>query len=191
MRVNITSAKFVKGIVGTDQVLDELYPQIAFIGRSNVGKSSLINALTRQQGLARTSALPGRTQQINLYFINHNTYFLDLPGYGYAKVSKDDHDWFQQVIQWYLFKSNYRQTKIVLVLDAKIGPSDKDLAMIEQLEENDKPFIIVANKIDKISSPQYQEQLQRLQYSVGDYRIIPLSTKTRRGIPELLQAITD
>src|SRR3989338_1650650 len=128
--MSIRSATFVKGIVGTDEVLNDHYPQIAFIGRSNSGKSSLINSLTNQKKLARTSPLPGRTQEINLFFINRDTYFLDLPGYGYAKVSKDDREWLQKVIQWYLFKSEYVQKKIVLILDAKVGPTDKDLDMI-------------------------------------------------------------
>lgn len=187
--MNIKSATFVKGIVGTDDVLDELYPQIAFIGRSNSGKSSLINSLTNQKGLARTSSFPGRTQEINLFFINRDTYFLDLPGYGYAQVSKDDHHWLQQVIQWYLFKSDYQQKKVVLVLDANIGPTDKDLAMIRKLEVHDKPFVIVANKVDKIRQPDYNKQLAHIRELVGDHKVIPYSTKQRLGIQELLQAL--
>lgn len=187
--MNIRSATFVKGIVGTDAVLDEAYPQIAFIGRSNSGKSSLINSLTNHKGLARTSSFPGRTQEINLFLINRNTYFLDLPGYGYAKVSKDDRDWLQKVIQWYLFKSEYDQKKIVLVLDAKVGPTDKDLEMIQQLEDHDKDFIAVANKVDKISHPDYKKQLAKIREQVGKHQVIPFSTKKKMGIHELLQAV--
>ncbi|EKD78542.1 MAG: hypothetical protein ACD_41C00330G0006 [uncultured bacterium] len=187
----IKSATFVKGVVGTDAVLDELYPQIAFIGRSNSGKSSLINSLTNQKGLARTSSFPGRTQEINLFFINRNTYFLDLPGYGYAKVSKDSRRWLQKVIQWYLFKSDYQQKVIVLVLDTNIGPTDRDLAMIQQLEEHDKNFIIIANKVDKIRQPDYPKQLAHIQATVGDRLVIPFSTKTRQGIQDVLEIVLD
>ena len=189
--MSIRSATFVKGIVGTDEVLNDHYPQIAFIGRSNSGKSSLINSLTNQKGLARTSSFPGRTQEINLFFINRNTYFLDLPGYGYAKVSKDSRRWLHKVIQWYLFKSDYHQKVIVLVLDANIGPTDRDLAMIKQLEAHDKQFIIVANKIDKIRQPDYQKQLTHLQALVGDHVVIPFSTKTRQGVQEVLEVVLD
>lgn len=187
--MNIRSATFVKGIVGTDAVLDDAYPQIAFIGRSNSGKSSLINSLTNQKKLARTSSFPGRTQEINLFFINRDTYFLDLPGYGYAKVSKDDREWLQKVIQWYLFKSEYVQKKIVLILDAKVGPTDKDLEMIRQLEEHDKNFIVIANKVDKISHPEYKKQLAKIRALVGEHKVIPFSTKKKMGIHELLQEV--
>lgn len=185
----IKSAKFIKGIIGTDDTLDDPYPQIAFIGRSNAGKSSLINSLTNQKGLARTSSFPGRTQQINLFMINHNIYFLDLPGYGYAKVSKDSREWLQKVIQWYLFKSEYKQKKVVLILDANIGPTDKDLDMIQQLEAADKPVIIVANKVDKISKPDYETKLAHLRAAVGDHPVIAFSTKRRMGVNELLQVL--
>ncbi len=187
--MNIRIATFVKGIVGTDEALDEAYPQIAFIGRSNSGKSSLINSLTNQKKLARTSSFPGRTQEINLFLINRDTYFLDLPGYGYAKVSKDDRDWLQKVIQWYLFKSEYQQKKIVLILDAEVGPTDKDLDMIRQLEAHDKSFIIVANKIDKIRHPDYKKQLAKVRALVDGHKVVPFSTKKRMGMQELLQEV--
>lgn len=185
----IKSAKFIKGIIGTDDVLDDPYPQIAFIGRSNAGKSSLLNSLTNHKGLARTSSFPGRTQEINLFMINNNVYFLDLPGYGYARASKDDRAWLQKVIQWYLFQSDYQQKKVVLVLDANVGPTDKDLAMIQQLEEAQKPLVIVANKVDKISKPEYTKKLDHLRVLVGDHKVIPYSTKQRIGVSELLQEL--
>lgn len=187
--MQIKSAKFVKGIVGTDEVLDDFYPQIAFIGRSNAGKSSLINSLTNQKGLARTSSMPGRTQEINLFFINHNTYFLDLPGYGYAKVSKEDRSWLQKVIEWYLFKADYKQKVIVLVLDANIGPTDKDLEMMRRLEEHNKHFVVAANKVDKIRQSDYRQKMAHLQELVGDHPVIPYSTKKKVGVHELTQVV--
>lgn len=189
--MRITSAEFVKGIVGTDEMLNDSYPQIAFIGRSNSGKSSLINVLTNHKGLACTSSFPGRTQEINLFMINRDTYFLDLPGYGYAQLSKDDRRWMHKVIQWYLFKSDYRQKVIVLILDANIGPTDLDLAMVRQLEEHAKNFIIIANKIDKIRQPDYPKQLAHIQSVVGDHQLIPFSTKKRQGIQAVLELLLD
>lgn len=185
----IRSAEFIKGIVGTDAKLDDEYPQIAFIGRSNAGKSTVINTITNQKKLARTSSFPGRTQEINLFLINRKIYFLDLPGYGYAKVSKDSRDWLQKVIQWYLFGSGYEQHQIVLILDAKVGPTDKDLTMIQQLEEHGKSFVVVANKVDKIRQPDYQKQMAHIQELVGDHPIIPFSSVKRTGVQELLQVI--
>lgn len=185
----IKSAKFIKGIVGTDEKLDDEYPQFAFIGRSNSGKSSLLNVLTNQKNLARTSSFPGRTQEINLFQINGNIYFLDLPGYGYAKVSKDDRSWLQKVIQWYLFQSGYEQQKVVLILDANVGPTDKDLAMIQQLEEHNKSFVVVANKVDKIRQPDYESKLAHIKDVVGGHVVIPFSTKKRIGVSELLKAL--
>ena len=99
--IRITSAKFIKGAVGTDDIFEDGTPQIAFIGRSNAGKSSVINSLVSEKGLARTSSFPGRTQEINLYLINKAFYFVDLPGYGFAKLSQETREWLQKVIHWY------------------------------------------------------------------------------------------
>ena len=104
-------AVFVKGIVGPDESLDDGKPQIAFIGRSNVGKSSVINSLTRTKGLARTSSLPGRTREIILFLINKSVYFVDLPGYGFATGSKAEQEKIQLLIYWYLFDSPYTQKR--------------------------------------------------------------------------------
>src|SRR5437763_545663 len=129
--MNITSAKFVKGVVGEDEILDDGIPQIAFIGRSNVGKSSVINTLTNQKGLAKTSSLPGRTQQINLFLISAAGvsglfYFVDLPGYGFAKGSREAQGQIQNLIYWYLLNSHYVQKEVVLIVDAEIGLSKND-----------------------------------------------------------------
>src|SRR3989344_2302589 len=102
--MQITSAEFVKGVVGEDEILTDGTPQIAFIGRSNVGKSSVINSLAQKKDLARTSAFPGRTQEINLFLINRSFYLVDLPGYGYAKMSKEKQFELQDLIAWYLFE---------------------------------------------------------------------------------------
>lgn len=187
--MKITSAKFVKGITGTNEILEDGRPQIAFIGRSNVGKSSIINSLTNQKDLARTSFTPGRTQEINLFLINNSFYLVDLPGYGFTKSSKALRERLEELINWYLFNSPYKQQKVFLIIDAYLGPQDNDLEILRSLEEYKKQVVIVANKIDKIKKSEYNDQLQRIQASVGDHPVIPYSAKNKSGVVLLLNEV--
>jgi GTP-binding protein len=187
--MEITSAQFLKGIVGPDIVLENKIPQVAFVGRSNVGKSSIINSLAKQKNLARTSASPGRTQEINLYLINNAGYLLDLPGYGYAKASKETRIELGKVIRGYLFESAYVQKKVVLVIDAHVGPSKLDLEMLRLLEEREKNVVIVANKIDKVKRSEYVKQLADIQKKVGAHAVIPFSAEKKIGRKVLLREI--
>lgn len=187
--MNITSAKFIKGVVGPDEALDEKFPQIAFVGRSNVGKSSLINSLVKQKDLAKTSSFPGRTQQLNIFLINNAYYLMDLPGYGFAKGSKVEQEKIQQLIYWYLFNSDYKQSAVVLIIDASIGATENDMQMLHSLKEQNKKVIIVANKVDKIKKSQYKNQLNKIQEVVGDIKIIPYSSFEKVGINELANEI--
>lgn len=187
--MHIRSAKFIKGIVATDHLLDSAIPQIAFIGRSNVGKSSLINSLTGQKDLARTSSLPGRTQEINLFLINNSHYFIDLPGYGFARISAEARDRIQSLIYWYLFSSNYPQKKVVIIIDANVGVTDLDMVMLHKLEEAKKDLIIVANKVDKIKSSERFKKLKKLHESLPNSKLIQYSSEKRIGMKELLGEI--
>jgi GTP-binding protein len=187
--MQIASAKFIKGITGSDEMLEGALPQIAFIGRSNVGKSSVINSLTRQKDLAVTSSSPGRTRQINLFLINKSFYLLDLPGYGFAKASHGVREQLFKLIDWYLFKSPYRQKKVVLIIDANIGPTDDDLEMLRALEDFQKDIVVVANKIDKIKKSKYAEQLQEIKDLVGEHKIVPYSSHDRIGRSALINEI--
>lgn len=187
--MNITSATFVKGIVEADPLLKDGIPQIAFIGRSNVGKSSVINAFVNQKGLAITSSFPGRTQQINLFLVNKNFYLVDLPGYGFARVSAERRMEIENLINWYFFDSGYKQKKVILIIDAKIGPTEDDLDMLYSLEQEDKSIIILANKVDKIKKADYDKQLEKLQAKVGNHKVIPFSALKRFGINELVNSI--
>lgn len=195
--MNITAAKFLKGIVGPDESLGDGIPQIAFIGRSNVGKSSVINTLANRRDLARTSSMPGRTQQINLFLLSakggstmSSFYLVDLPGYGFAKASKDTQEQIQKLIYWYFFESDYQQKKVVLIIDANIGATNSDMEMLYSLKDRNKDVVIVANKIDKMKKNSLVAQIKEIQNSVGNCKVIPYSAEKRIGINELANEIS-
>lgn len=187
--MNIVSSKFIKTVVGEDSVLLNGIPQVAFIGRSNVGKSSTINALVKQKGLAIVSASPGRTQGVNIFLINEDFYLVDLPGYGFAKLSKTDRAWLHELINWYLFNKKFEQKKIVLIIDAKIGPTPDDLELLHELEAQNKNILVIANKIDKIKKSEYFKQCNKIKELIGYHEIIFYSSKTGTGIKEIINQI--
>ena len=187
--MKVTSAKFIKGIVAEDELLDDGTPQVAFIGRSNVGKSSVINSLANQGGLAKTSSFPGRTQQINVFLINKSVYLVDLPGYGFAKGSKDEQGKIQQLIFWYLLNSHYKQKVVVLIVDAIVGVTENDFQMLQSLEQANKNIVIVANKVDKLKSSEYKKKLQAVKNAVGEYKVIAYSAEKKIGAEELAKEV--
>ncbi len=179
----------MRGVAGTDELLDDGTPQVALIGRSNVGKSSLINSLTGQKRLARMSDTPGLTQQINIYSVNDALYLLDLPGYGYAKAPAAVRERLQKLIYWYLFDSACEQKKVLLVMDAFVGPSREDMEMLAALRQHQKNIIVVANKIDKIKKPEIEAHLANLRKFVGNETIVPYSSKEEVGVNDLTKII--
>lgn len=186
--MKITSTKFIKGLVGDDSILADGTPQIAFVGRSNVGKSSLINVLT-SSNISRTSSFPGRTQEINIFLINNLFYLVDLPGYGFARASGMGREKIGELIDSYLFNSLYDQKKIILIIDANVGMTEKDILMLKELENYKKNFIIIANKIDKMTQSEYHKKMIEIRKITGDYPVIPFSTKKRKGLDSLLEEI--
>jgi GTP-binding protein len=188
-KTKITSAKFLRGIVDVCPELESDIPQVALIGRSNAGKSSVINSLTKQKGLAKTSSFPGRTQEINLFLINNSRYLLDLPGYGFAKASMQARERLHNLIDWYLFMAGYEQRLVVLIVDAKIGPQENDLEILRSLDKYKKQVIIVANKVDKLGKTEYVRQMQKIQTMVGKHIIIPYSSKEKIGVGKLISEI--
>ncbi|MBI5420741.1 MAG: ribosome biogenesis GTP-binding protein YsxC [Parcubacteria group bacterium] len=187
--MKITSAEFMKGVVGTDEIFEDGTPQIAFIGRSNVGKSSVINSLTKQKDLARTSSFPGRTQEINIFLINRSFYLVDLPGYGFAQGSHELRGRLLKLIDWYLLRSGYIQKKIVFIIDAYVGPTEIDLEVFQRLIGQGKNIIVVANKIDKLKQSEYKKQLKKIQDVFKDRKVIPYSSFKKIGIKELTNEI--
>jgi GTP-binding protein len=163
-------------------------PHIALVGRSNVGKSSLLNHLIHQKGLAYESAQPGRTQFMNVFEVNHRFFLIDLPGYGFAKGSKMKREGFGDIVRDYLWEAS--QLKLVLLLvDARLGPTALDRDMIAYLESNQIPFVLIVNKIDKLSHSESIALFQRLEASHPSLLLIPHSTITNKGSGEIRQAI--
>lgn len=165
-------------------------PEIALVGRSNVGKSSLINALVNRKNLARVSATPGKTRGLNFYNIDHQLYFVDLPGYGYAKVSKAEREFWGRMIETYLITRN--QLKLIIMLvDIRHTPSADDQIMHQWIISQNKPYIIVATKLDKISRGQIRKRLDdiRTTLELNDARLIPFSAETKQGKDEIWAGI--
>ena len=162
-------------------------PEIAFAGKSNVGKSSLINALLNRKAYARTSAQPGKTQTINFYNINDTLYYVDLPGYGYAKVSQAEKEKWGRMIENYLKKS--RQLRCVfLLVDIRHEPSANDKQMYDWVVHNGYRPVIIATKLDKIKRSQIQKQIKTVRTGLGigaDVTVIPFSAETKQGREEI------
>ena len=179
-------------VCGITSVLpDNQFPEIAFAGKSNVGKSSLINALMNRKSYARISAKPGKTQTINFYNINEELYLVDLPGYGYAKVSEQEKMKWGQLIERYLHGS--RQLKAVfLLIDIRHDPSANDRMMYEWIVEQGFQPIIIATKLDKIKRSQKDKQLKLIRQGLGllpGTVIIPFSAETKQGRDEIWELV--
>ena len=186
--MKITSTKFVASAATTASIPRPGLPEIAFIGRSNVGKSSLLNSLLNVKGLARTSSTPGRTQALNFFDINGEMLFVDLPGYGYAKVSKAERAHWGKLIEKYLAQ---RETLVlcILIVDARHEPSPLDLQMKSWLEHFGLSFLVVTTKIDKLSANERRASLTRAQKVLATDRLIPYSAVTREGAKQLWDEI--
>jgi len=167
-------------------------PEVAFAGRSNVGKSSLLNTLVRRKSFARVSRTPGRTREINFFRINDGFVLVDLPGYGYARVSKDKKSEWRPMIESYLRRTTQLRG-IVLLLDIRREPSDDDRAMLDFLAETEVPTIVALTKKDKLSKAAALEQAATISRALAlpSEQVIPFSSQTGEGRAELLEAITE
>jgi GTP-binding protein len=186
--VKISSARFVKSATRPDDFPRDQRPEIAFCGRSNIGKSSLLNALTNVHGLARTSSSPGRTQTINFFLIDDRLYFVDLPGYGYAKVPKAVKESFGGMIESYLHDREQLRLALMLV-DSRMPPTDSDVMMKRWLDHHEIPNAVVLTKTDKISRNQLSQALHKSVQTLKTKEIIPFSAVTGSGKDELLTRI--
>jgi len=170
---------------------DSPLPEIAFAGRSNVGKSSLLNTLVRRKSFARVSRTPGRTREINFFRINNNFVLVDLPGYGYARISKEKKAEWRPMIESYLRRTTQLRG-IVLLLDIRRDPSEDDRAMLDFLAEVEVPTIVALTKTDKLSKAAARESAVEIARSLAldAEQVIPFSAHTGEGRVELLEAIT-
>jgi GTP-binding protein len=178
--MKIISAEFIKSAFDKSHWTTDGLPEISFLGRSNVGKSSLINGLLQRKGLARTSNTPGRTQSINFFLINERFYFADLPGYGYAKVSKTMRADWGKMAEQYLAERNELKLSIQLV-DSRHEPTALDRQLHEWMTVHDKPRIIVATKADKLTNNELAKSLAVIKKTLPDAKVIAFSATTGKG----------
>ncbi len=167
--------------------------EVAFAGKSNVGKSSLINGLMNRKALARTSAEPGKTQTINFYNVNEELYLVDLPGYGYARVSKEESAKWGKMIENYLHTSKDLQT-VFLLVDIRHAPAANDKMMYDWIVDSGFKPIIIATKLDKIKRSQVAKQLKLIRTTLQvlpDTKIIPFSAQTKQGRDEIWAIVDD
>jgi GTP-binding protein len=178
--MKITSAEFIKSAFSEEHWTTDGLPEIAFLGRSNVGKSSLINSLLQRKGLARTSNTPGRTQSINFFLINDAFYFVDLPGYGYARVSKAMRKDWGTMAEEYLLK---RQTLrlFIQLIDIRHKPTALDRDLNEWLDYHQKNTLVVATKADKLSNNQLTKAMREIEAALPERKIIAYSSETGKG----------
>ncbi len=189
--MDVRSADFIKGVVGTDGILYDGVPQIAFIGRSNVGKSSVINSLVNRRSLVKVGKKPGKTTEINFFSINEREYyFVDLPGYGYARLGPSDRERIEKLISWYLLYSEVKPLRVVLILDIKAGLTEFDRLTIEMLKEQGHAFVIVANKIDKLNQKERAKQIGQIRADTGADAVLAYSAKEKVGVDELLRLLS-
>lgn len=186
---NVPHAVFVKGIKGTDPILAVPFPQIAFVGRSNVGKSSSINAILGVNNLARTSRTPGKTQEINFFLVNDNMYVVDLPGYGYAKVPIKTAEQIRKHILWYLAGGETHPQLVILIIDARHGatPDDRELMSIAANEGH--PLLVLINKIDKLSGNERMQMIHAFIEAYPTTEFIPFSAFSKEGVTEVRKRI--
>lgn len=191
MALNLQRAEFVRSAAKSADFPRDGLPQVVFAGRSNVGKSSVINKILLRKNLARVGAAPGKTTHINYFLIDEKLYLVDLPGYGYAKVSQAERDrWGRLIESW--FADNALMTLGIMVVDARHKPTADDCTMAEWFKQCGKPFLVVANKLDKLRKSEIEPNLARIRETLGlpdDVKVIAFSAEKGEGRQELLGEI--
>ena len=189
LKTNQLSCQFVGSFYDFEKLPEDYLPQIAFAGRSNVGKSSLLNKLVGQKKMAKVSSTPGKTRSINFFSVNKRFYFVDLPGYGYAKVSKAERESWGALLEKYLTECK-QLIGLVLLMDARREPTEEDLMLTEWLEERKLPVIIALTKADKLGRGDLNNKVRAIQKEF-DVEVIPFSIVSGIGKNEMLRAMTN
>ena len=183
--MKINSAEFIKGIRGTDELLESDVLQIAFYGRSNAGKSSSINALLGRNSLVKSSSTPGKTRELNLFEINETFFIVDSPGYGYAKISQTEREKLRKLIKWYILDCPIINRVNVLVLDGKVGLTNLDEEVLQTFSNIKEKSIILMNKTDKLKQKDVSHNFKVLKEKVsGRADIIIFSAAKKTGVDE-------
>ncbi|HEX3030274.1 MAG TPA: ribosome biogenesis GTP-binding protein YihA/YsxC [Clostridia bacterium] len=191
--MNLNNAKYELTAVRPDQYPKSEVPEIAFAGRSNVGKSSFINALLNRKNLARVGATPGKTRELNFYNIDNTIYFVDLPGYGYAGVSKEQKSSWGRMIETYL-TTRPQLALIMLLVDIRHKPSNDDILMYGWIKNFNLPHIIAATKADKISRSEMFKKIKDIRETLGleeNEKVVPFSSEKKTGKDEIWQLIEE
>ena len=190
MSVNFHRTEFIRSAVGPEGFIRDQLPQLAFAGRSNVGKSSVINCLVERKNFARVGATPGKTAQVNYFSLDGRGYLVDLPGYGYAKVSKAERDRWGRLMEAY-FASGLI-TAGVMILDARHQPTADDVTMARWFRDSGCPLLVAANKVDKLKRSEIEPNLARIRETLSlreTEALIPFSAETGAGREELLRLL--
>jgi len=191
IKLLIRNVKLVSTVYNPGTFPNPVKVEIAFAGRSNVGKSTLLNVLFNKK-IAKVSSTPGKTRSINFYLVNNEYYFVDLPGYGYAKVSKSEKKRWAALIEYY-FKSR-KISMCFLLMDMRHEPQPNDLQMVEWIKTNSIPFTVVLTKADKVKrneSRKHIEIFEKVLMRYGEYRLILFSSVTKEGLDSLLESISE
>ena len=190
--MNLQNAEFIRSAAKAADFPRDRLPQVVFAGRSNVGKSSVINRVLNRKNFARVGAAPGKTTHINYFLIDRKAYLVDLPGYGYAKVSQAEKDRWAKLIESY-FADPELMTLGVLIVDARHQPTVNDCTMADCFKQSGKPFVVVANKLDKLKKSEIEGNLQRTAETleVSPDQVIPFSAEKGTGRETLIRLILD
>lgn len=189
--MKVETAEYVRSAHRTEDFLGDGRPELAFVGRSNVGKSSLLNRLLARKALARVSSTPGRTRAVHYFLVNRRFYFVDLPGYGYAKAGKDDRQKWAELVGSY-FESAGPRVAVVLLVDSKVGATPLDEQAWAYLKEQGAPAVFAATKIDRLPRGRRAAAMSAIRKTLElpeDIPVVPVSAETGEGISDLWSAV--
>jgi len=188
----VKKVKFIKSAVSPKDYPPPHYPEIAIVGRSNVGKSSLINAIFRRN-IAKVSSSPGKTRLINFFLLNDSIYFVDLPGYGYASVSKAERQKWKKMIETY-FQTRENLSLVIMLVDSRHQPTKLDIMMKDWLESLEIPYVVAATKADKLNQSEKSRAIKKIRETLDlpkDFPVFLTSSKEKTGIKELMGYVLD